>query len=251
MPFSRTLAPTRMWRVGWLPLVLVATACFNPQIDDDDDDSRGCEDDRDCPEGQSCRSGECRPASTGDDSCQPDGGRCTQNGECCAFDGTTDVGAGLCVISGEAGACTRVCLNNEDCATGCCGTLEGEDSYGACMDPSVCEGADEPSETCVAGVVFFCSCAAAAEIPCSDEELDGFFATCGQPGHELLPVFECYGSYGEASLDTCSGAVETCSPSAVVEPDPGLRATNDASGIKADQVVEGLLVGRVSRHPSL
>ena len=184
------------------------------------------------------------------------GDGCETNGDCCDFNGTTDLGAGLCVNYGGAAVCANVCRSHSDCDTGCCGALQEDDGYGACALASVCEDDSEPqpSEECITGVFVFCACAAAAEVPCSEENFAAFLSSCDLAGSEIVASFECYGSYEEAGLEACGEAIDQCGVKADVEPGFSLaspssmpaeqRATADSCGFVGDDVAR--VVAQVS-----
>ena len=71
-------------------------------------------------------------ATSATDTCKVQEDTCTQNGDCCNLPGGS-----VCVDFGGASAtCTEYCLDNSDCATGCC--VELTSGHGACADASMC-----------------------------------------------------------------------------------------------------------------
>ena len=132
--------------------------------------------------------------------CTPAGQACKVNGDCCDF-AASNTGA-LCVGS----VCAATCTAPGDCNSGCCASLEGT-STKACAPASVCETAVDPA--CLDGVVYFCACGAAADVPCTAAEIDNYAAVCaaGDP----QDIFTCIGTRGEpANLDQCLASLQAC-----------------------------------------
>lgn len=238
---------TTWWLAAAVLSLCTATACFTPEprdTRDDDDDDEQCQSASDCGSGYTCEGGECMATAS---ECSMVGNGCETNGDCCDFDGTTDSGAGLCVNYGGAAVCTNVCRSHSDCDTGCCGSLESEDGYGACASASVCENDSnpQPSEQCIAGVFVLCACAAAADVPCSEENLAAFLSSCDQEGSELVDSFECYGTYADAGLEACSDAIDQCGVKAEAEPGSTLAPS---WSMPAEQQVSARSCGFVERN---
>jgi hypothetical protein len=203
-----------------LLLGLLGAAClFDPADPEPFEQDPGCRDD-DCEDGQVCREDTCR-APEPEPACADEAGVCTVNADCCDFDGSTEVGAGLCVGVEQRYTCTTVCLVPDDCASGCCATLAEESGYGACVAASACADAPAADQACLDGVAFFCDCGASVDVPCSSEDYDAYLASCGDPSSEVLAIFACFGGF--ASGGSCSAALDACAPEASVEQFPRLR----------------------------
>jgi len=65
---------------------------------------------------------------------------CERGLDCCNYDPDFPPGSTQCVQVDEAPACTTICLDPDDCASGCCAALQGVEDYGACVDASICAG---------------------------------------------------------------------------------------------------------------
>lgn len=195
------------WAYGPLAVLLVMAVGNACSVDDANDDPGPCQSDYDCPGSDVCVTGTCVAAPA----CELEGASCDVNGDCCEFDGSGDVGSGICVDDGRDQTCTSICREGDDCSSGCCVALTEADDYGACADRSVCE-----SQICAIGVAFLCNCVAEVE-PCTDAEIEGFLASCEDPGSELAESLQCIAVWAPGSLDECIDALESCAPSAVAE----------------------------------
>ncbi len=162
----------------------------------------GCYDpEADMPVGVESQAGEC----------MPDGDLCSVNADCCAWDGSTRSGAGLCVNFGEFSECTGICYADGDCSQGCCGALTDTTAYGVC---AACNAApfEGPSNACLDGVAYFCGCGDALGSPCGESRAD-FEANCGSD-NELSEVFECYAANADLA---CADAIAECPLESVAE----------------------------------
>ncbi|MCR9160840.1 MAG: hypothetical protein ACE37F_03600 [Nannocystaceae bacterium] len=180
-----------------------ASATSGADLDDDDADENESNGDDDDDHGDESSS------ESGAPMCSAPETSCEVHGDCPCFDGSMDVGTSLCVGNGESGTCTDVCQTNDDCASGCCGALEGEADYGACAPASICEGSDV-NEQCLEGAVFFCACVNAAGVDCSEDHLAAFFDSCADPNSANVEVFECWADFVDDGLDACGVGLEVC-----------------------------------------
>lgn len=208
------------WACGPLAVLFVMASGNACSVEDADGDPGPCRYDYECPEYNVCDRGTCMAAPA----CELEGDSCSTNGDCCDFDGSEDVGSGLCVDDGSGHACTTICREGDDCSTGCCVALTEEDDYGACADRSVCE-----SQLCAIGVAFLCNCVAEVE-PCTDAEIEGFLASCADPSNDLAESLQCIAVSTPGTIDECIDALESCAPSAVAERHDLRDGTQGAQG---------------------
>lgn len=139
--------------------------------------------------------------------CAPDSDLCSENGDCCMFDGSTRSGAALCVDFGDAAECTGICYADGDCEAGCCGALTDTTDYGVCSPCSAnpFEPAEPPSNNCLQGVEFFCACGDSLDVPCgSDRAL--FEESCAS-GASPADTFMCWAAFAGGA---CGDALEAC-----------------------------------------
>jgi hypothetical protein len=87
-----------------------------------------CEEDEDCKGGETCDDEVCVPV---EGACTPIGDECSASVECCDYDATPALGASACVDYGASMLCAHYCEVDDDCMSGCCAPLDGED-VGAC-----------------------------------------------------------------------------------------------------------------------
>lgn len=206
----------RRARHGLLFLVAFGPACFNPgqPVDDlsperDADEEAESEGEGEEP-GESSGAGAEMEPSEDEPVCSDLGAACEVNGDCCAFDAAFLPGDALCLDNGVSSKCAAVCYTHDECASGCCGGLEGITSHGACSDPAVCEaGYGQPS--CAEGIELFCACAESVDVPCTPEAWDAFADACNEPG-ENRDVFVCAATYADAGLAGCGAMVDECLP---------------------------------------
>lgn len=168
---------------GVLLLSATLLGCYDPQAD--------------APPGVESQAGECLP----------DGDLCSINADCCAWDGSSQSGAGLCVNFGEFAECTGICYGDGDCSEGCCAALTDTDAYGVCAACSAnpFERPSNPGNACLDGVAYFCGCGDALGSPCGESRAD-FEANCSSV-NELSDVFECYAANADLS---CGDALAEC-----------------------------------------
>ena len=143
-----------------------------------------------------------------EDSCVELEAACSVNGDCCDFATATEVGTALCVNDGTEAACADVCTANDDCGSGCCGQLDHQAGYGACMDSSVCDAGYGygSADACLRGVDVFCGCGTQLDVPCEDEA--GYRDSCADSSSSgVNDIFTCF-----AAFDTtqCGAALDAC-----------------------------------------
>ncbi|MCA9648619.1 MAG: hypothetical protein H6712_26980 [Myxococcales bacterium] len=112
-------------------LALMPACLFDPDIAGDDlADSSGDDGEDQSGEGNPGEPNACLEVE------QP----CSVGPDCCNYDPDFPPGSTQCVQVDQVAACTTICLEPDDCASGCCAALEGIQEYGACVDASVCNG---------------------------------------------------------------------------------------------------------------
>ena len=154
-----------------------------------------------------CYSPDEPPLTVTAEACAPDGDRCSVNGDCCLFDGSSRAGSALCVNNGDTAECTGICYADGDCEVGCCGALLDTRAYGVCSPCSADPFEPEPvGGACLRGVEFFCGCGEALGVPCgSDRAL--FEASCAS-GDPPADTFTCW---ADISSGVCGDALDACS----------------------------------------
>lgn len=118
-------------RFGFALSLMSVAGCFNPDIPE----LPSAEDERDADEldagddanGDVAVGGQCIEID------EP----CERNDACCEFDPELPVGASACVAIDGAASCASICLEADDCSSGCCVQLDGV-AYGACLPASAC-----------------------------------------------------------------------------------------------------------------
>jgi len=138
----------------------VAEVCVDPE----------CCADMDCPPGQICLDGACKPDDCTGECCSNSDcsgtacSTCENNAcvdpECCSDDDCPD---GQC-INGSCVACQDECCSNTDCTATDCSTCVAN----ACVDPECCSDDDCPDGKCIDG-----KCETCQEECCSDNDCTG------------------------------------------------------------------------------
>jgi hypothetical protein len=69
-------------------------------------------------------------------------------------------------------------------------------------------GGGATDETCALGVAAFCTCSGAYDYPCTDADMEAFYASC--VSGEDQGLFECMTEFVEDNTVDCYGALTTC-----------------------------------------